>query len=202
MATSQLPRLVPERTPALARAHDTGHTALCANNDMGASRIETLPDEPLDLIVQHVENRATLYALCLVSRDMNRIATARLYAHIQLEKDDFRHLRPLALLFWTSAPHRQVVRSFGVRHAYGGNLDPWPHHPELDAIISKNLELYVRPDDQKQWFNEVRDGADSTRIASLLLRSLPHVMTMQLPGFELVDPAGRNMGLGSRHTVW
>lgn len=144
--------------------------------------------------MQHIPNRRTLHALCLVSKDTNRIATARLYANIELEKDDFKHLRPLALLFWTSPPHRQAVRSLCVRHAYGGNLRPWPKHPELDAIIRKNLDLYVRKGDREQWFNEVRDGADSTRIASLLLRSLPHVVTMQLPGFELVDPAARGWG--------
>jgi hypothetical protein len=165
---------------------------------MGSSRIETLPDELLDLIMCHIYDRCALHALCLVSKDMNRIATARLYANIVLEKEDFKHLRPLALLFWTSAPHREAVRSLCVRHAYGGNLDPWPNHPELDAIIRKNLELYVRLGDREQWFNEVRDGGDSTRIASLLLRSLPHVMTMQLPGFELVDPVARKTG----HSAW
>jgi hypothetical protein len=158
---------------------------------MGSSHLETLPDELLDLILLNVENRATQYTLCLVSKDVNRIATDHLYANMELEKDDFKHLRPLALLFWTSEPHREAVRSFSVRQAYGGNLDPWPSHPKLDEIIRKNIEMYVRVGDREQWFNEVRDGSDSTRIASLLLRSLPHVSTMQLPGFDLVDPAGR-----------
>ncbi|RAR12569.1 hypothetical protein DDE83_004101 [Stemphylium lycopersici] len=162
---------------------------------MASSRIEKLPDELLDLIMHQIRDRTTLRTLCLVSKDISRIATARLYADIALEKDDFKHLRPLALLFWTSEPHRKAVRTFCVRHAYGGNLDPWPRHPDLDGIIRTNLELYVKQGDREQWFNEVRDGADSTRIASLLLRSLPHVMTMQLPGFELIDPAVRKTGL-------
>jgi hypothetical protein len=155
---------------------------------MCASKLETLPDELLDLILQHVPDRATHHTLCLVSKDMNRIATDHLYAHISLERDDFKFLRPLALLFWTSEPHREAVRSFSVRQAYGGNLDPWPHHPDLDSIIGRNIDMYVRVGDREQWFNKVRDGSDSTRIASLLLRSLPHVSKMQLPGFELVDP--------------
>lgn len=176
------------------RYHLLYKSTLRKNDVMGLSRIEVLPDELLDLIMCYQDRRA-LHALCLVSKDMNRIATARLYANIELEKDDFKYLRPLALLFWTSAPHREAVRSLCVRHAYGGNLDPWPNHPDLDAIIRKNLELYVRLGDREHWFNEIRDGADSTRIASLLLRSLPHVMTMQLPGFDLVDPASRKTGI-------
>jgi hypothetical protein len=155
---------------------------------MGASRLETLPDELLDLILHYISSRTTLHTLCLVSKDINRIATDHLYAHIELEKGDFKYLRPLTLLFWTSEAHREAVRSFSVRQAYGGNLDPWPHHPDLEDIIKKNIEMYVRVGDREQWFNEVRDGSDSTRIASLLLRSLPHVEKMQLPGFELVDP--------------
>jgi hypothetical protein len=164
---------------------------------MGSSRIETLPDELLDLILHNIPDRATHHTLCLVSKDINRIATDHLYAHIELEKDDFKHLRPLALLFWTSEPHREAVRSFSVRQAYGGNLDSWPHHPELDSIIRENIKMYVRVGDREQWFNEVRDGSDSTRIASLLLRSLPHVEKMQLPGFELVDP---RRGFGSKES--
>jgi hypothetical protein len=155
---------------------------------MGVSRLEMLPDELLDLILHHVPDRATHHTLCFVSKDLNRIATDHLYANIALEKDDFKFLRPLALLFWTSEPHREAVRSFSVRQAYGGNLDPWPHHADLDSIIRRNIDMYVRVGDREQWFNEVRDGSDSTRIASLLLRSLPHVQKMQLPGFELVDP--------------
>lgn len=37
MATSQLPRLVPERTPALARAHDTGHVGSSPTSSTRAS---------------------------------------------------------------------------------------------------------------------------------------------------------------------
>jgi hypothetical protein len=158
---------------------------------MGLSRIETLPDELLDLILHHVKDRAAQHALCLVSKEINRIATDHLYANMHLEKDDFKHLRPLALLFWISEPHRKAVRSFSVRQAYGGNLDPWPNHPDLDYIIRKNVEKYVKLGDREQWFSQVRDGDNSTRIASLLLRSLPHLEKMQLPGFDLVDPRRR-----------
>ena len=106
---------------------------------------------------------------------------------------DFKYLRPLALLFWTSPPHRQLVRSFAVIHAYGGNLDPWPkcEGVDLDAVIRGNVECFVRKSDWEVWVEDVRDGSDSTRIASLLLRSCPNLKRMQLPGFELVDPGRR-----------
>jgi hypothetical protein len=163
---------------------------------MATSRLESLPEELLDLILHHIPDppRTTLHALCLVSRNINRLATARLYAHITLLGDDFKYLRPLAFLFWTSEPHRQAVRSFAVHQAYGGNLDPWPKHvkqEELDRIIRCNVERFVRESDWEVWWSDVKDGSDSTRIASLLLRSCPHLRRMQLPGFELVDPGAR-----------
>jgi hypothetical protein len=160
---------------------------------MSLSRLESLPDELLDLILHNLADRSTLHALCLVSKDTNRIATAHLYANVELQKDDYKYLRPLALLFWTSPKHGDAVRSFSVRQAYGGNLDPWPAHPHLDTIIRNNIERYVRIGDQESWLSGVRDGGDSTRIASLLLRSLPHLKTMQLPGFELIDPAAKHV---------
>jgi hypothetical protein len=158
---------------------------------MTTSKLESLPDELLDLILHNISSRTTLHTLCFVSRNINRLATAHLYSSISLLKDDFKYLRPLALLFWTSDPHRQAVRSFAVHHAYGGNLDPWPKHEDLNAIIRRNVEAFVRKADWEVWYAEVRDGSDSTRIASLLLRSCPNLKRMQLPGFELVDPAGR-----------
>ncbi|RYO23975.1 hypothetical protein AA0111_g8883 [Alternaria arborescens] len=163
------------------------------------SKLESLPNELLDLMFHLTPDRTTLHSLCLVSRSINRLATAHLYTHITLLGDDFKYLRPLALLFWTSAPHREAVRSFAVHHAYGGNLDPWPKHVrqeglkegELEGIIRWNVEAYVNKGDWERWYEEVRDGSDSTRIASLLLRSCPRLVRMQLPGFELVDPGAR-----------
>jgi hypothetical protein len=158
---------------------------------MVPSRLESLPDELLDQILHYLPDRTTLHTLCLVSRHINRLATTHLYSHISLFKDDFKYLRPLALLFWTSEPHRQAVRSFAVHHAYGGNLDPWPEYEKLDEVIRQNVEQFVRKSDWEVWWAEVRDGSDSTRIASLLLRSCPKLSRMQLPGFELVDPGAR-----------
>jgi hypothetical protein len=163
------------------------------------SKLESLPNELLDLMFHLTPDRTTLHSLCLVSRSINRLATAHLYTHITLLGDDFKYLRPLALLFWTSPPHREAVRSFAVHHAYGGNLDPWPKHVrqeelkegELEGIIRWNVEAYVNKGDWDRWYEEVRDGSDSTRIASLLLRSCPRLVRMQLPGFELVDPGAR-----------
>ncbi|KAL6709936.1 hypothetical protein ACN47E_000721 [Coniothyrium glycines] len=167
--------------------------------NVARSSFAALPEELLDRIIYFTDSRPTLHALCLVSKNINRIATARLYAHIALTKDDFRHLRPLAVLLWTSAPHRNAVRTFSVRHAYGGNLDPWPQHPQLDDMIQEKIEEYVRERDKGQWFAQVRDGIDALPIASLLLRSLPHVAAMQFDGFMLVDPAARGSG---RAVVW
>lgn len=160
---------------------------------MQLSPLESLPDELLDLILSYLPSRTTLHTLTLVSRHLNRLATAHLYTHITLYGADFKYLRPLALLFWTSPAHRQLVRSFSVVHAYGGNLDPWPKCEglDLDAVIRGNVECFVRKSDWGVWVEEVRDGSDSTRIASLLLRSCPNLKRMQLPGFELVDPCWR-----------
>jgi hypothetical protein len=171
----------------------TSTTVIHANTNIPTtiSRLESLPDELLDLILHNTPSRSTLHTLCLVSRHLNRLATAHLYTHITLLKDDFKYLRPLALLFWTSSPHRHAVRSFAVHHAYGGNLDPWPQHEDLDGIIRRNVERFVKKADWGVWYAEVRDGSDSTRIASLLLRSCENLKRMQLPGFELVDPVGR-----------
>ena len=157
---------------------------------MALSFVKEFPEELIDRIFRSVDDRATLHALCLVSLDMNRIATTHLYSRISLEKNDFQHLRPLALLLWTSEKHRNAVRSFSVRRAYGGNLEPWPKHPDLGDIIQQQIKLYVREGDAEQWYHQVRDGpVDPLPIASLLLRSLPHVMEMQFDGFQLVDPS-------------
>ena len=121
------------------------------------STLESLPDELLDLILSHLPSRTTLHTLTLVSRHLNRLATAHLYTHITLYGADFKYLRPLALLFWTSPAHRQLVRSFSVVHAYGGNLDPWPKCEglDLDAVIRGNVECFVRRSDWGVWVEEV-----------------------------------------------
>ncbi|KAI4961148.1 hypothetical protein J4E86_000174 [Alternaria arbusti] len=72
------------------------------------SPLESLPDELLDLILSYLPSRTTLHTLTLVSRHLNRLATAHLYTHITLYGADFKYLRPLALLFWTSPAHRQL----------------------------------------------------------------------------------------------
>lgn len=169
---------------------------------MMTASLAILPEELLDLIITHLtSSRSTLHSLTLVSHKFNRLATFHLYTHISLTKSDFLYLRPLAVLLWTSPAHRSVVRSFSVRHAYGGNLDPWPkHYPKhqhqeeeggLDELIKGQIERYVREKDKEEWFGQVRHGVGALPIASLLLRSLPNVREMQFDGFMLVDPAGR-----------
>lgn len=150
-----------------------------------------LPEELIDRVFHFVNQRATLHALCLVSKDVNRIATTHLYTTIALTRDDFKHLRPLTLLLWTSPKHRALVRSISVRRAYGGNMVPWPHCLDLDNLIEQQIELYVREGDNRSWFLRVKDGMDPLPIASLLLRSLPNVTTMGFDGFDLVDPKAR-----------
>ncbi|KAF2848646.1 hypothetical protein T440DRAFT_353172, partial [Plenodomus tracheiphilus IPT5] len=95
---------------------------------MSTATFATLPEEITDHILHYISHRPTLHSLCLVSTNLNRIATPHLYSTIALRKDDFQHLRPLAVLLWTSAKHRACVRSISVRRAYGGNLVPWPKY--------------------------------------------------------------------------
>lgn len=147
-----------------------------------------LPEEILDRILHYTTHRPTIHALCTVSRTINRIATPYLYHSIALRKDDFQYLRPLALLLWTSPKHRDIVHSISVKQAYGGNLVPWPSYPDLDRVLWEQIELYVRDGDKGKWFERVRDGIDALPVASLLLRSLPHVERMPFEGFEMVDP--------------
>jgi hypothetical protein len=162
---------------------------------MTFSNMDRLPEELVDRIFYFVDHRASLHALCLVSRDLNRIATSHLYTAIALDRDDFQHLRPLALLLWTSPKHRAIVRSISVRRAYGGNLVPWPRHPCLDELIQQQVKLYVREGDTMPWFAKVKDGIDALPIASLLLRSLPNVTTMEFDGFNLIDPKVRETAI-------
>ncbi|KAF1850090.1 uncharacterized protein K460DRAFT_372460 [Cucurbitaria berberidis CBS 394.84] len=115
---------------------------------MNSSSLDTLPEELIDRIISFTNSRATLHALCFVSKDINRIATAHLYTTIALNKEDFQHLRPLAFLLWTSEKHRNAIRSFSVRRAYGGNLDPWPHHSHLEEIIRRQIK-FVRADERE-----------------------------------------------------
>lgn len=159
-------------------------------NNMAAPTFSSLPEELLDRIIHYSsDDRSSLHSLCLVSRDANRIATPALYSTISLRRDDFQHLRPLAVLLWTSPHHRAAVKSFTVRRAYGGNLFPWPSLEGLDDLIRATIAIYVKEGDKEQWFKQVRDGGDALPIASLLLRSLPYVGEMQFDGFMLVDPA-------------
>jgi hypothetical protein len=112
----------------------------------------------------------------------------KLESYCDLPRDDFKHLRPLTLLLWTSPKHRALVREISVRRAYGGNLVPWPDHPELDDLVERQVKMFVREEEANRWIRQVRDGSDALPIASLLLRSLPNVSTMGFDGFDLVDP--------------
>jgi hypothetical protein len=150
-----------------------------------------LPEELTDLIVYSLNHRPSVYSLCLVSRDFNRIATPHLYSTIALARDDFQHLRPLALLLWTSPKHRALVRKMSVRQAYGGNLAPWPDYADLDELIERQVQMHVSEKEEMKWVTRVRDGSDALPIASLLLRSLPHVVRMEFDGFCLVDPKAK-----------
>jgi hypothetical protein len=158
---------------------------------MTSSTMNRLPEELTDRIFGFVDQRATLHALCQVSKDINRIATTHLYTNIALTRDDFKHLRPLTLLLWTSPKHRGLVRAISVRRAYGGNMVSWPQYADLDKLIEEQIEHYVREGDKRSWFIRVKDGMDPLPIASLLLRSLPNVTTMGFDGFDLVDPKVR-----------
>ncbi|OAL44768.1 hypothetical protein IQ07DRAFT_491583, partial [Pyrenochaeta sp. DS3sAY3a] len=94
-----------------------------------------LPEELLDRIIHFLPDSHTLTTLCTVSKTLNRIATPHLYTHITLSSHAFTYLRPLAFLLWTSPNHRCTVRSFNVSRAYGGNLIPWPEHPDLETVV-------------------------------------------------------------------
>jgi len=155
---------------------------------MTSSPIYHLPEELLDRICHFTPN---LHSLCLVNKNLNRIATAHLYTTISLSHSNFKHLRSLTLMLWTSPKHRALVRSISVRRAYGGDLVPWPEHADLDGVISEQVEMYVREGERESWCKQVRDGMDPLPIASLLLRSLQRVRRMGFDGFELVDPGGR-----------
>jgi hypothetical protein len=80
-----------------------------------------------------------------------------------------------------------------VRRAYGGNLVPWPSYAGLDELVERHVRMYVN-EDKEGWTKRVIDGADPLPIASLLLRSLPNVVTMEFDGFCLVDPRSRRGG--------
>jgi hypothetical protein len=156
-----------------------------------------LPEELLDRIALLTPHRSTLHALCLTSRDLNRIATPHLYHSIFLQKDDFKHLRPLALLLWTSPKHSDVVHAISVKGAYGGNLMRWPQYEGLEALLKKQIGLYVKEGDEGSWYEQVGSGIDALPIASLLLRSLPNVSVMQFDGFMLVDPKVKRRVIGA-----
>ncbi|KAF2025082.1 hypothetical protein EK21DRAFT_26074, partial [Setomelanomma holmii] len=99
-----------------------------------------LPEELLDRILYFTDD-ATIHALTLVSKTLNRIATPYLYTHITLTPSSLPYLRPLAVLLWTSTKHASLVQSFSVRKAYGQNLLPWPDHPgvDLEAVIRSQV---------------------------------------------------------------
>ncbi|KAF2825526.1 hypothetical protein CC86DRAFT_44260 [Ophiobolus disseminans] len=157
--------------------------------------IYSLPEELLDRILHFIPHRPTITALCLVSRDLNRIATPHLYTCITLTSASFQFLRPLTLLLWTSSKHRLLVRSFCVKRAYGGNLVPWPTYPGLDELIREMVRKYVKRSEWEAWEKKVRDGGDALVLASLLLRSLENVERMAFDGFELVDPGRGREGV-------
>lgn len=148
-----------------------------------------LPEELLDRIIASTDDIPTLHSLTLTCHTLSRIATPHLYSHIALSSSTFRFLRPLAFTLWTSPSHRAAVKSFSVHRAYGGDLDPWPRHEDLDQVIRKEVEKWVVGEGKrKEWFWQVREGWDALPVASLLLRGLPGVGVMRFDGFELVDP--------------
>ncbi|KAH9876645.1 hypothetical protein J1614_003777 [Plenodomus biglobosus] len=170
--------------------------------------LPTLPEELTAHILTHLStSHTTLHALALTSRTLNRLATPLLYTSLSLQRHNFQYLRPLAVLLWSSARHRECVREVCVRRAYGGDLVGWPDvcglgdggeegvckdgDDALDSLIRQNITAFIPECDREAWFKRVRYGADVLPIASLLLRSLPHVSVMRFDGFMLVDPGVR-----------
>ena len=75
--------------------------------------------EIVDCIVSLVQDRPTLLALCFVSKNVNRIATAHLYAEIDLspglKKGNPSYLHPLGLFLFTSKKRLGFMKSFAIR---------------------------------------------------------------------------------------
>ncbi len=109
--------------------------------------IPSLPEELLDRIISHIPPSlpSTLYNLCLVSRDLNRLATTHLYTTLVLDERACTRLRSLALLLFTSPTHAALVRSFTIVAGTGVALGAWPEFP------------YPRP------VQEIGSGKDGTR---------------------------------------
>lgn len=163
---------------------------------MSLSTERELPEELLDHIVA-LSTRDTLNNLCLVSKQLSRLATAHLYSDISFGADDFyrgpTYISHLAFLLFTSPAHARLVTSVFVKSAWGARPRyvkqdvvqeyPWPNigTPKLETLLRGQLAKFsLDHADTESVYDKIRTGMNEDAIVALLLLSLSNLRRLDM----------------------
>ncbi|KAL9079596.1 MAG: hypothetical protein Q9157_001533 [Trypethelium eluteriae] len=151
--------------------------------------VPEIPIETLSHIFSFVDSRATLKNLTLSSKNFYKIATPRLYSHLELLNADwetpFYALRPLTCLFLRKPELAQNVRHLALRSTFedgpasGGkqgnkklDLDP-----EIRSAIVASAQS---KEEESQWLEDASEQAHEDCILSLLLPTLTNLRSIDI----------------------
>ncbi|KAH7411545.1 hypothetical protein DE146DRAFT_241312 [Phaeosphaeria sp. MPI-PUGE-AT-0046c] len=154
-----------------------------------------LPEEIIDNICASAD-RNTLFNICCASKTLNRIATARLYSHIQLghlgytgEEDSY--IIQLAYLFFKSPSHAALVSFVDVLGTWGRmeeNVDwcdklSWPESgsSETEELLRTTCAKFATTNEERdELYSAIESGTQEDAILALLLASLPNLRRLDI----------------------
>ncbi|KAI4953950.1 hypothetical protein J4E91_001659 [Alternaria rosae] len=164
---------------------------------------DNISEELVDAIVGLCCHR-TLVNLCVVSKQLNRIATPYLYANVTLHSDigregALRHLRPLAHRFFADSSLAALVKSIALPDGWAGwesvprldgfKVKPWPRidTPETEHLLERICREYYHDETKALRLYTKLYAADADVIITLLVANLPNLERLDLNFGELRD---------------
>lgn len=165
---------------------------------MAATANLHLPEETLDDICA-LSERATLFNLCLTSKSLNRIATARLYSSISMghlgypQEDDTSdtHITQLTYLFLTSPTHAALVNSVEVLEHWGRMDETWDWCDKLswpgsgtsetETLLKHTCAKYASTaEETEEMYSMIKSGTQEDATLALLIASLPNLCRLDI----------------------
>ncbi|OAK96542.1 hypothetical protein IQ06DRAFT_255913 [Phaeosphaeriaceae sp. SRC1lsM3a] len=154
-----------------------------------------LPEEILDKICASADP-TSLAKLCLASKTLNRIATARLYSHIELNHlgdtaEEVSQIIPLAYLFFRSPAHAALVSSVDVGGPWGRMEEDkdlcdklsWPKSRtrETENLLKNTCAKFASTDEERdEMYSAIASGTNEDAILAMLLASLPNLRRLDI----------------------
>ncbi|KAH6234974.1 hypothetical protein HBI40_227460 [Parastagonospora nodorum] len=155
-----------------------------------------LPEELLDHIISF-STRETLMRLCLVSKQLCRLATAHLYSVVipGASNDAYKnvsHVTHLAHTLLKSPAHARLVTGVVLEQPWGPNPEyaeedgpecPWPDvgiHGLETLLRSKLAKFALNQADAESVYDKIEAGLNEDVIVALLLLSLPNLRRLDM----------------------